>query len=276
MATRAKMAEQASPWYSSFYNSIKQTPTHVTLLVVSALVFYKVVSLTRRRHRLPRDQRALGSDPISSDIKLKLGGGLPALRSDFTVRELREFDGSRHDGRILVAINFNVYDVSKSPHYYGPQGVYPNYAGRDISRNLINFSVEFNEREVFDDLSDLSISQMNILREWDQQYSEKYPYVGKLLREGMPHTNYADEEEEDEDNEEELLEDSESYNVDNTAQDNVTNTKDNRVENIVYNNVKNTANDNIKVYEKNEDCNWKEDRQMGSEKARELGNQNIQ
>ncbi|KAH8328480.1 hypothetical protein KR067_009877, partial [Drosophila pandora] len=203
MAARAKMAEQASPWYSSFYNSIKQTPTNVTLLVVSALVFYKVVGLTRRRHRLPRDQQALGSDPIRSDIKLKLGGGLPAIRSDFTVSELREFDGSRPDGRILVAINFNVYDVSKSPHYYGPQGVYPNYAGRDISRNLINFSVESNEREAFDDLSDLSISQMNILREWDQQYSEKYPYVGKLLREGMPHTNYADEEEEDEDNEEE-------------------------------------------------------------------------
>ncbi|XP_017105385.2 membrane-associated progesterone receptor component 1 [Drosophila bipectinata] len=274
MAVRAKMDEQASPWYSSFYNSIKQTPTNVTLLVVSAIVFYKVVSLTRRR-RLPRDQKALGSNPISSDIKSNRDCGLPALHSDFTVGELREFDGSRHDGRILVAINFNVYDVSNSPHYYGPHGVYPNYAGRDISRNLINFSVESNESADFDDLSDLSIGQMNILREWDQQYSEKYPYVGKLLRDGIPHTNYADEET-DEYDEEDKIEDNEDYKMDVTALDNEkdeVNNKENNVDNV-EDIVQNFVDENINVNEEKEDSNTNENGEMDNENTHEE-NQNI-
>lgn len=200
MTGRAKAGDQSSPWYTCIYNAIKQTPVDVTLLIVSAFVFYKVVSLTRqRRQRRHREQQLMGPGPI---FLVPGGGGqekkLLPLRSDFTVAELREYNGTREDGRILVAINFNIYDVSRSKHYYGPDGVYPNYAGRDISRNLINFSVETNECEEFDDFSDLSISQMNTLREWDQQYREKYLFVGKLLRDGEPHTNYEDEEDEEE------------------------------------------------------------------------------
>ncbi|XP_017036585.1 membrane-associated progesterone receptor component 1 [Drosophila kikkawai] len=198
MSGKAKAVDQSLPWYSFISNAIKDTPLDVTLLVVSAFVFYKVVSLTRRRRqRRHREQQLMGPGPIS----LEPGGGgqkeeLSPLRSDFTVAELREYNGTREDGRILVAINFSIYDVSRSKHYYGRNGVYPNYAGRDISRNLINFSVETNESEEFDDFSDLSISQMSTLREWDQQFREKYPLVGKLLREGELHTNYEDEDEE--------------------------------------------------------------------------------
>ncbi|KAH8258682.1 hypothetical protein KR038_003936 [Drosophila bunnanda] len=197
MTGRAKAIDQNSSWYTIITNVVKQTPLDVTLLVVSAFVFYKVVSLTRqRRQRRHREQQLRGPDPITLAPS---GGGqeeeLSPLRSDFTVAELREYNGTREDGRILVAINFNIYDVSRAKHYYGRSGVYPNYAGRDISRNLINFSVETNENEEFDDFCDLSISQMSTLREWDLQYKEKYPFVGKLLREGEPHTNYEDEEE---------------------------------------------------------------------------------
>ncbi|KAH8286455.1 hypothetical protein KR054_009376, partial [Drosophila jambulina] len=182
MTGRAKAVDHSSLWHNFISNVIK-TPLDVTLLVVSAFVFYKVVSLTRqRRQRRYREQQLMGPGPIS----LVPGGGgqekleLPPLRSDFTVAELREYNGSREDGRILVAINFNIYDVSRSKHYYGCNGVYPNYAGRDISRNLINFSVETNESKDFDDFCDLSTSQMNTLKEWDLQYREKYPFVGKL------------------------------------------------------------------------------------------------
>ncbi|KAH8412618.1 hypothetical protein KR009_003674, partial [Drosophila setifemur] len=177
MEGRAEAEDHISTWYSSIYNAIKQTDLNLTLLVVSSFVFYKVVSLTRRQQRNHRDeQRILGPDPIKLRPKLKL----QPLRSDFTVRELQEFDGTREDGRMLVAINFNVYDVSRSTHCYGPQGVYPNFAGRDISRDLINFTVRTSGFVEFDDLCDLSLSQMSILIEWDLQYKERYPYVGKL------------------------------------------------------------------------------------------------
>ncbi|KAI8042680.1 membrane-associated progesterone receptor component 1 [Drosophila gunungcola] len=189
MASSSKVMDKSLAWYSSFFSTIKQMPINITLVIISTIVFYKVVRLTRRRHQGHRYESPREGGPIDVG-KDKL----PPLRKDFTVPELREYDGNREDGRILVAINFNVYDVSRSKHYYGRGGVYPTYAGRDISRNLIHFSVESNESEEFDDLSDLSISQMNTLREWDQQYKEKYPLVGKLLREGEPQTNYADEE----------------------------------------------------------------------------------
>lgn len=45
---------------------------------------------------------------------------LPRLRRDFTVQELKQYDGNQPDGRILVAVNGNVYDVTKGKRFYGP------------------------------------------------------------------------------------------------------------------------------------------------------------
>ncbi|ALC39507.1 CG16957 [Drosophila busckii] len=115
------------------------------------------------------------------------------------VKELREYDGVRPDGRILVAVNFNIYDVSCAKHFYGKDGTYPHYAGCDISRNLINFSAEKNEREDFDDLSDLTTKQKSTLLEWDHQYSDRYPLVGRLLPEQEPSIDFDIEKSESED-----------------------------------------------------------------------------
>lgn len=46
---------------------------------------------------------------------------LPKMKKrDFTIQELREFDGTKGDGRILIAINGKVFDVTKGKHFYGP------------------------------------------------------------------------------------------------------------------------------------------------------------
>ncbi len=45
---------------------------------------------------------------------------LPKIRRDFTVEELKEFDGNQPDGRVLVAVNGSVYDVTKGKRFYGP------------------------------------------------------------------------------------------------------------------------------------------------------------
>ena len=39
---------------------------------------------------------------------------------DFTLEELREFDGSDPSKPILVALNGTVYDVTRSKNMYGP------------------------------------------------------------------------------------------------------------------------------------------------------------
>jgi len=53
-------------------------------------------------------------------------------------------------------------------------------------------------KEEHDDLSDLDQSQMESIREWDAQLSEKYDVVGKLLKPGEEPSNYSDEEDEKE------------------------------------------------------------------------------
>ena len=48
--------------------------------------------------------------------------------------------------------------------------------------------------EEYDDLSDLKQSELNEVKEWDLQFSEKYTLVGKLLKPGEKPTIYSDDE----------------------------------------------------------------------------------
>lgn len=185
---QTKSLEAKLPWYYNVYNTIKDTPINLTLLLVSAFVFYKVVNITRQRRNLNRIRTFFGYDKGNQISQL------PPLHRDFTVKELLEYNGTQEDGRILVAVNFNVYDVSCAKHFYGEGGTYPQYAGCDISRSLINFSAERNDCLDFDDLSDLTAKQRSTLVEWDQQYAEKYPLVGHLMREEEPPIIDANEE----------------------------------------------------------------------------------
>ena len=72
-------------------------------------------------------------------------------------------------------------------------GPYSVFAGRDASRALATFEVH-SVSEEYDDLSDLKQSELNEVKEWDQQFSEKYTLVGKLLKPGEQPTTYSDDE----------------------------------------------------------------------------------
>lgn len=133
----------------------------------------------------------------------------PMKKTDLTLEQLRQFDGVNvgEDGvkRILVAVNHNIFDVSKGRHLYGPGNPYNVYAARDASRGLATFSVKPEViRDEYDDLSDLSSSEMDSLREWETQLGDKYDKVGRLLAPGQSPTDYDaigndDDEEEEED-----------------------------------------------------------------------------
>ncbi|XP_005175634.1 membrane-associated progesterone receptor component 1 [Musca domestica] len=175
---------EASPPASMFMSIVQEifySPMNLALVAIIAFLVYKII---KDRIEVP----SVGSQKPPEPE-------LPKLRRDFTVAELRQYDGTGPDGRVLIAVNGNVFDVTRGKRFYGPGGPYASFAGRDASRNLATFSVAANDKDEYDDLSDLSAMEMDSVLEWEMQFKEKYDLVGKLLRKGEQPTNYEDEEE---------------------------------------------------------------------------------
>lgn len=90
---------------ASFLWNLFGDPINVTLVVIIMLLSYKILKHYTDSKKTPAPE----PEPR-----------LPKLRRDFTLEELRSFDGNQTDGRILVAVNGNVYDVTKGKRFYGP------------------------------------------------------------------------------------------------------------------------------------------------------------
>ncbi|XP_028571151.2 membrane-associated progesterone receptor component 1 [Podarcis muralis] len=162
--------------------AILSSPLNLMLLGLCCYLLYKIIRGDRSQPIQKKDDED--------------GPPLPKLkRRDFTLEELRPFDGVQNE-RILMAINGKVFDVSRARKFYGPDGPYGIFGGRDASRGLATFCLD---REILkeghDDLSDLDATQRENLSDWEQQFEFKYHYVGKLLKDGEEHTVYSDDEE---------------------------------------------------------------------------------
>ncbi|KAM7443854.1 Membrane-associated progesterone receptor component 2 [Porites harrisoni] len=122
----------------------------------------------------------------------------PMKKRDFTPVELLEYDGVKKK-RVLLAVNFKVFDVTRGKDFYGPGGPYSVFAGHDASRGLATFDVGPDAvKTEHDDLSDLNSMQLDSLHEWETQFMEKYDMVGRLLKPGEKHQQYYDESETEE------------------------------------------------------------------------------
>lgn len=98
-----------------------------------------------------------------------------------TLDELKKYDGTAADGRVCIAILGKVYDCTRGRKFYGPNGPYSTFAGRDATRALATFDVNA-VKEDYDDHSGLTPSQRASVEEWQIQLSERYEYVGLLVR----------------------------------------------------------------------------------------------
>lgn len=177
MAEVEKATEEVG-FFSEIIQEIISSPLNLALVAIITFLVYKIF----------KSQQPPKPSPPSAPE-------LPKLRRDFTVAELKAYDGNQPDGRVLVAVLGNVYDVTRGKRFYGPGGPYAAFGGRDASRGLATFAVETTEVE-YDDLSDLSPAEMDSVREWEMQFKEKYDFVGRLLKQGEQPTNYSDEDDE--------------------------------------------------------------------------------
>ncbi|XP_041972681.1 membrane-associated progesterone receptor component 1-like [Aricia agestis] len=117
---------------------------------------------------------------------------MPKLRKDMTVAELKQYDGTNEEGRVLLAVNGIIFDVTRGKRFYGPGGPYAAFAGRDATRGLATGEVAGSEKE-YDDVSDLTADELAGTKEWEDQFREKYDIVGKLLKPGETPTDYSKE-----------------------------------------------------------------------------------
>jgi len=164
------------------WSEISSSWINLALLVAIAALIYKILTQNSDEDLPPPPE------PLPPPVK----------KQDMTLEQLRKYDGVSEEceGKVCVAVNGRVFDVTQGKRFYGPGGPYSGFAGRDASRGLATFSVEPVSDE-YDDLSDLKPQELEQVKEWELQFSEKYVLVGKLLKPGEEPGSYSDEESEE-------------------------------------------------------------------------------
>jgi len=170
-------------WSQWFISELTSNPLNAVLILAIVILIYKIF----------KSDDAQPSEPPPPP--------LPRMKKkDMTLTELKKHDGSGPEGRVCVGVLGKIYDVTKGKRFYGPGGPYAGFAGRDASRGLATFSVDAITDE-YDDLLDLKASEIEQVREWELQFSEKYDFIGKLIKPGEEPTFYSDASSEDEEEE---------------------------------------------------------------------------
>ncbi len=100
---------------------------------------------------------------------------------DYTLAELGAFDGRDPERPILFAVQGKVFDVTRGRDFYGPNGPYGIFAGKDCTRALAKMS--FDPEDCVGDVSGLDAYELEKLEEWVQSFEMKYPVLGKLVDE---------------------------------------------------------------------------------------------
>ncbi|PFH61675.1 hypothetical protein XA68_16685 [Ophiocordyceps unilateralis] len=111
----------------------------------------------------------------------------PTVFRTYTPHTLLPFNGtSDRSSRIYLAVRGRVFDVSRGAAFYGPQGPYANFAGRDASRGLALGSFDDHVLTAdldadLDPLLDLGPDELEALAGWEERFLEKYDVVGRLV-----------------------------------------------------------------------------------------------
>ena len=84
-------------------SELMANPVNIGLVGLIVFLVYKIV-------RGRKEPVGLTPDPPLPKLK----------KQDFTLEQLREFDGTGPEGRVLMAVNGRVFDVTRGRNFYGP------------------------------------------------------------------------------------------------------------------------------------------------------------
>ena len=101
-----RVAEESSGLITEIINEIIWSPINLALVIAILVLLYKIV---KGRSEGSNGPSTSGPPPLP---KMK--------KRDMTLSELRQYDGNQPDGRILVAVNSKIFDVTKGRRFYGP------------------------------------------------------------------------------------------------------------------------------------------------------------
>lgn len=78
-------------------------PVNIGLVGLIVFLLYKIF-------RGRKEPVGIAPDPPLAKLK----------KQDLTLEQLREFDGTGPEGRVLMAVNGRVFDVTRGKNFYGP------------------------------------------------------------------------------------------------------------------------------------------------------------
>lgn len=97
-------AENTGNFLSNFFSELVSSPLNIALLGLCGFLLYKIIS-GQRKHEPPTKR-----EPELPKMK----------QQDMTLEQLREYDGKGPEGRILLAANGKIFDVTRGKRFYGP------------------------------------------------------------------------------------------------------------------------------------------------------------
>ncbi|SHO78671.1 Similar to S.cerevisiae protein DAP1 (Heme-binding protein) [Malassezia sympodialis ATCC 42132] len=182
------------PVLQPHFHAIYDNPVNLFLLVLVAPVVYYLFLIPDATSELSqpsvKDAKNIHYNSQYSTLPNSHPESIEWTR--YTPRTLALHDGTTpgengKESRILLAINGNVFDVTKGKNFYGPNGAYGNFAGRDASRGMAKQSFALDMLtpldQPIDTLSDLTDAERKNMADWETHFAGKYPIVGELVNE---------------------------------------------------------------------------------------------
>lgn len=98
---------------------------------------------------------------------------------DYTMGEIAQYDGSDTDKPIVIVVRGKVFNVSAGAQFYGRDGPYNIFAGRDATWLLAKNELELGTEEAM--AQPLTEAEEGEVDHWFQHFSWKYELIGSVV-----------------------------------------------------------------------------------------------